>query len=314
MFCTTPTASDPSRRLHPVARQMFEQADVAYSQATGGEHLHINSGLRDVYRQAELYECWRRGENGCNPANIPGASIHNYGLAIDIGHSWEPEVVQAMQGVGFEQTVMPREPWHFEPVGRPEHEQALARQREMKAPGSIARQWQSEWESSREKDDQRHQLEHDFVDGVAQWSERRQQLQADQQAYAGQRADYKQQDSGWNDDWAGYQGGRADLAREWTDLQALQRRIEQLPPGAERDRLVREHQERSQAARLREQELEARKSELDEARARLDALRGQLDGLRARLLERSGQLSRGLAELEQQRVTFHRLEGEVVQH
>ncbi|MCA9794366.1 MAG: hypothetical protein KC910_21310, partial [Candidatus Eremiobacteraeota bacterium] len=57
-----------------------------------------------------------------------------------------------------------------------------------------------------------------------------------------------------------------------------------------------------------------RKSELDEARARLDALRGQLDGQRAALLERSGRLSQGLAELEQQRVTFHRLEGEVVQH
>lgn len=313
-MCTTPRASDPVQRLHPVARQLFEQADEAYAEATGGEHLHINSGLRDVYRQAELYQCWRRGEHDCNPANIPGASIHNYGLAIDIGRSWEPQVIESMKEAGFEQTVMPREPWHFEPVGRPEHDQALARQRELKAPGSIARQWQSEWETSREKDDQRHQLQRDFVDGVADWSQRRQQLQAEQSAYGRERASYKVDDNDWLGEWAGYQQSRSELAHEWTDLEALRRRLEQLPAGPERDRLVAEHQRRSAAARERQQQLDARQRELEAVRANLDAVRHELDQRRGELLSRSTRLHHELAGLQQERQTFHRLEGEVAQH
>ena len=94
--------------LHPKSKELFRKADQIYWKATNGKHLSIESGFRDVYEQADLYRCWRLGLPKCNPANIPGASIHNYGLAIDIRNARDSQVIEALDKNGWDRTAMPR--------------------------------------------------------------------------------------------------------------------------------------------------------------------------------------------------------------
>jgi len=99
--------------LHPVVRQM---ADAAVNWARqNGVNVAVTSGLRSHMQQAQLYaryqECLRRGsvhpsnpDPACRyPANPPGRSAHNFGLAFDSVcpsryQSWWNEVRRA---VGF---------------------------------------------------------------------------------------------------------------------------------------------------------------------------------------------------------------------
>jgi len=45
--------------------------------------LVVTSARRDSAKQAELYDKWRRGESPI-PANRPGTSLHEFGLAFDL--------------------------------------------------------------------------------------------------------------------------------------------------------------------------------------------------------------------------------------
>lgn len=60
---------------------------MAAAAAKDGVYLQINSGFRTHERQAELYQCWVNRVPGCNPANPPGYSNHQNGLALDLNTS-----------------------------------------------------------------------------------------------------------------------------------------------------------------------------------------------------------------------------------
>ncbi|MBU5444481.1 M15 family metallopeptidase [Paenibacillus sp. MSJ-34] len=106
-------------------------AMIESARAEGVNHFLINSGYRDLEKQAELYE-----QLGSKQANPPGYSEHNLGLSMDIGSSlglmkdapegkwlennaWKhgfilryPEDKTNITGVMYE-------PWHFRYVGLP---------------------------------------------------------------------------------------------------------------------------------------------------------------------------------------------------
>lgn len=78
------------RGLHPVVRQRAEQA-IRYAQSVGIRPV-VTSGKRSRSKQIKLYghyqACLRSGQQGrvqgCMfPANPPGQSAHEYGLAFD---------------------------------------------------------------------------------------------------------------------------------------------------------------------------------------------------------------------------------------
>lgn len=314
--------------LHPKAQELFRKADKAYYEATSGRHLTIESGIRTVYRQAELYICWRLGEAGCNPANIPGASIHNYGLAIDIQRSGEAQVVTALDNNGWDRTVMPREPWHWECVGTAEHTAALAKQREMKAAGSIARRWQRQWETARTKNDNRNRMIDDFNQRVTVWQPQWDQLGRDIEAYNTTVERHQQRVEQWNRDRATFNARVDRYNQEVAHLRELRARIEAMEPSPERDRLIAEYNRRAAAAqqeaaaiereradlnqraeqlnreaeelRLRKAELESRHATLEAEGNALLALRDEIERLRAEIEEHMAESRRLLEEIARQ--------------
>jgi peptidoglycan hydrolase-like protein with peptidoglycan-binding domain len=79
-----------------------------------GLDLRVVSGFRTYQRQAELYRDFQRGVG--NPANPPGYSNHQNGIALDLNTS-DPGVLRWLQRnagrFDFLRTV-PREDWHWE--------------------------------------------------------------------------------------------------------------------------------------------------------------------------------------------------------
>lgn len=87
-----------------------------------GVSIRINSGFRTNKRQTELYNCFINGVPGCNPANPPGYSNHQSGIALDLNtlgtsqssgtgavYNW-----LARNGSRFGFSRIPSEHWHWE--------------------------------------------------------------------------------------------------------------------------------------------------------------------------------------------------------
>ncbi len=51
-------------------------------QRVTGRPLTLTSGKRSSQKQADLYDAWREGRSAL-PANRPGTSAHEFGLALD---------------------------------------------------------------------------------------------------------------------------------------------------------------------------------------------------------------------------------------
>lgn len=103
------------RGLHPVVREAAEYA-VALAE-TYGIPVTITSGFRTWEEQTKLRQAYLAG-NSKFPANAPGDSAHNWGLAFD---SWVPPEYQPAwdyirQAIGF-QTYPDRDPVHAEYPG-----------------------------------------------------------------------------------------------------------------------------------------------------------------------------------------------------
>lgn len=102
-------------RLYPYAKYLYEI----------GKHydakLVVTSAFRSMAKQAELRRRWERGESRI-PANRPGQSLHNYGLAFDMARlgkdplgdpllNWLGAVWESWGGRWGGQ----RDPVHFQP-------------------------------------------------------------------------------------------------------------------------------------------------------------------------------------------------------
>lgn len=106
-------------------------AMIEWAHAEGVSHFLINSGYRDLEKQAELYE-----QLGSKQANPPGYSEHNLGLSMDIGSSlglmkdapegkwlennaWKHGFILRYREHKTNITGVMYEPWHFRYVGLP---------------------------------------------------------------------------------------------------------------------------------------------------------------------------------------------------
>jgi hypothetical protein len=89
-----------------------------YNKSTG-QKIKVNSAKRDSADQKRLWdESVEAGRPGWGPKGMqiarPGTSKHERGAAIDIQQYNDPVAVGLMNKYGMKQTVMPKDPVHFE--------------------------------------------------------------------------------------------------------------------------------------------------------------------------------------------------------
>lgn len=119
-----------TQNLDPEFKLAFLRAEAALKDHTGNDsdYIQLNSAYRSATKQAELYAayqaCRAGGGVNCTPAAPPGASLHNYGRAIDVGN-WG-NLKDALAGTPCSpggEVYWPdidNDPWHFQDCrGRP---------------------------------------------------------------------------------------------------------------------------------------------------------------------------------------------------
>lgn len=95
--------------LVPRAKAMLVEARA------NGMSPTINSAWRANEKQRFLYDGFKAGHPGFNPADPPGYSNHQSGTALDIrcaSHEQLEQFAALASGFGFTRPVE-REPWHF---------------------------------------------------------------------------------------------------------------------------------------------------------------------------------------------------------
>jgi len=103
-------------RLHPFLRAVARNLPRVSKQA--GFEVRITSGWRSYATQAKLYRDYLAGV-AHYPANKPGTSKHEKGLALDILSTNTKALVALLNSVGLS-WAGPADPIHFEiPSGRP---------------------------------------------------------------------------------------------------------------------------------------------------------------------------------------------------
>lgn len=136
---------DKADELHPDVKKKFIAADKKYFSLSGGGHLQINSALRDARKQADLYVKKKFYGIG-NPANKPGYSLHNYGIAVDmimgpVGSNREKWTTTALTKNGWERTALPKERWHFDCNSVPAHAAAVTKRNKMLGRNGLIIKW-----------------------------------------------------------------------------------------------------------------------------------------------------------------------------
>ena len=102
--------------LHPVMKSAVDRLLAA-----GGGSIVLNSGWRSTERQTELWQDALRRHGTAERADDwvarPGSSMHERGLAVDLGG--DVELASRLVGsLGLPlHRPLPHEPWHFELVG-----------------------------------------------------------------------------------------------------------------------------------------------------------------------------------------------------
>ena len=116
---------DPNAKLlHRDAEQLYLRANEAYQRNASRvyQRICIHSGRRPVMEQVALYRKHllhkEFGGPSVPPANNPGYSPHEYGLAIDIIRSGDEALLKAaLEGAGWEQHSNPSERHHYSAKG-----------------------------------------------------------------------------------------------------------------------------------------------------------------------------------------------------
>lgn len=236
------------KSLHPDAQQKFRKADEYFYVKTKGKHLKINSGTRTVQKQAQLFRCFYTKQPGCNPANIPGASFHNYGFAIDIINARNSDVIEALQKNGWTRTVMPKEPWHWECSSVSSYNEAKKKLRKMKkwSPPSKARQWQNEIVNGYAKVDKRDKLINTFENKLKLWQPKWAKIQSDIQIFGDDVSDYQNEVSFLKTKIKNFNDKVNKHNNELQKLRKLRTRIERMSPSNERNKLIQRYNKKSQ--------------------------------------------------------------------
>lgn len=98
--------------LVPAFRERVEWG-LSYAEAYGAS-LTVTSGKRSSQEQRRLYELFKAGKG--HPANAPGTSAHEFGLAVDVAADdprWYPSLHSLWRALGLA-VPYSREPWHVE--------------------------------------------------------------------------------------------------------------------------------------------------------------------------------------------------------
>uniref|UniRef100_UPI004055F6A9 M15 family metallopeptidase n=1 Tax=Agathobacter sp. TaxID=2021311 RepID=UPI004055F6A9 len=123
---------DTDLQIHTSLQEAYEELALAVSEDTGSK-LYVSSAYRTETEQQKLYE-----EDSSN-ANIPGASEHQTGLALDVyvqynagfgfiktdagqyvnSNCWKYGFIIRYPSFGKNETGMKYEPWHIRYVGEP---------------------------------------------------------------------------------------------------------------------------------------------------------------------------------------------------
>lgn len=102
---------------HFVDSGLLEQVrDALRAVRDAGIHVSIASAFRTMERQQELYRKWKEGVPGYNPAERPGYSKHQLGVAMDIhanSHAAQEEMTAVLVAWGFSRPHH-GEAWHYE--------------------------------------------------------------------------------------------------------------------------------------------------------------------------------------------------------
>jgi hypothetical protein len=109
-----------SRSLDKLFKPTVDSFMEAIRQA-GNLHVVITSARRSYAEQSRLYRLAQEGKSGGLPAAYPGTSLHEWGLAVDLGVS--PRSALAPLGAIWEQYGLGVWGGHF---GDPVHFEALA--------------------------------------------------------------------------------------------------------------------------------------------------------------------------------------------
>lgn len=98
------------------ARLVQQAQDALQAGRMAGLLISISSSWRTWDEQEELYRKWKAGVPGANPADPPGYSKHQEGVALDLhfneGDSGREDFAVIALAHGFTRPVH-REPWHF---------------------------------------------------------------------------------------------------------------------------------------------------------------------------------------------------------
>lgn len=101
---------------HYMRKDLVKQVRDAIAAAReDGITISISSAFRTMAKQQELYNGWKQGLEGFNPADMPGFSKHQEGIAIDI-HCNSGEERERFTAIAIAHGLtrnVPREPWHY---------------------------------------------------------------------------------------------------------------------------------------------------------------------------------------------------------
>lgn len=251
--------------LEPGSRERFLNADKLYFFHTQGLHMKINSGRRNVRRQAELWIKWKEGASGYNPANLPGCSFHNYGVAIDIIRDHQAIADAVLGTFGWERTHRDEE-WHYDCKESPAHSRVEGLIASLRA--GKAGQWSSAWFSIRQDQEARQKLISELVRRHSQFETDLANVKSSIDRHNQEAAHFNAQVDKWKADKTYLLARIDDFNRRVDRANAMAQQINSMPPGPARDALLREW------AALRNQ-IEAERPQLEAAIRELN-LRGDL--------------------------------------
>lgn len=101
---------------HLLRSDVAKQArDAIQAGRDAGLHISISSAWRSMEEQQDFYNGWKEGRPGFNPADPPGHSKHQGGVAMDLAFASgaeREEFVAISIAHGFSRPIS-HEPWHF---------------------------------------------------------------------------------------------------------------------------------------------------------------------------------------------------------
>ena len=243
-------------------------ADRVYYSATG-HNMQIHSGTRTVGHQAQLYVDYKWHKKG-NPAEWPGCSFHNWGVAADMIRVDEANVVASMQRGGWRQTVA-NEGWHFECVDSPDHAEAFHEIASFRTNNTgLAYQWSEQVTHFYLKSYEREERAVECQKRFGPYQERAKQLQAELDKLNQAWSAFNARECKYNDNVARHEA-------ETSRAQQLYDEIMEMADGPERDEEIREYKKLEGWIEEQGNRLQGEYSMLESEGSMLDQPTGELN-------------------------------------